>query len=175
MDLLQGLPGCRHLTCAPSSASHLWGLKRPHTAFVSQRCKDQQEPRPDGCAWVNSLVEKRPSHASCCLRTPSCPTCCQKVFSFVSVISLSGISLFLISAVHLGCVLLFLTLVNIWGGLQCFCHGFSDSSCHALASCLPYQPNPTLLSPTWDLKEAVWHPEQGQAFSTGCGHGTCAP
>lgn len=152
MDLLQALPGCRHLTCAPSSAPHLWGLKRPHTASVSQRCKDRREPRRDKRAWVNSLVEKRPSRASRCLRTPSCPTCCQKVFSFVLVISLSGISLFLISAVHLGRVLLVRTLINIWGGLQCFCHGFSDSGCLALASCLPHQPNPTMLSPTWDLQ-----------------------
>lgn len=88
--------------------------------FVFQRCEDRQESRCNGCIWVNSLAEKRPLHAACCLRNPSYSTCCQKAFSSVLVISISRPSFFLISAVRLGHVLLFLTLTNVWDGLRRF-------------------------------------------------------
>lgn len=149
--------------------SAIWGQQRPSTAFVFQGVKTV---RTWGVRDVSGFIQSGGEETiacSCCLRTPSSPTCCQKVFSSVLVISLSGTSFFLTSAVHLGCVLVFdfdiylrWTQVFLPEPFQLRLPVPSLPVCQAsLTLRCGLQPGTS--------REALWHPDRGQASSTASG------
>lgn len=140
--------------------------------FVFQRCEDRPEPRCNGCIWVNSLVGKRPLHAARCLRNPSYSTCCQKVFSSLLVISLPRPSFFLISAVHLGHVLLFLTVINVWDGLRRFGFRLPIMSLCPVGH-ISLNLHCCLRPGTW--KETLQSPGGGRPLPKAVECGTCVP